>query len=107
MQRYCKLLLLLLFFVLPARVHAGLYYSGETYAELPAQWRGFLLDQRALRNIAQKPLKGGDPNPVRARYLDEAAKLEKAARERALTADENADLGAIYVRLGEPAKAVE
>ena len=34
---------------------AGLYYSGETIAELPSQWRGFLLDQRLLRNIAVKP----------------------------------------------------
>src|SRR5437762_13882860 len=102
MRRPAKLLLLLVFFFLPTSAHAGLYYSGETYAELPAQWRGFLLDQRTLRNVAQKPLKGGDPNPVRARYLDEAAKVEKAARERALTADESADLGAIYVRLGEP-----
>jgi len=34
-------------------VRAGLYYSGETQAELPSQWRGFLLDQRTLRQIAQ------------------------------------------------------
>ena len=46
--------------------------------------------------------------PVRDvdRYLDAAAKLEKTAKERKLTADEKADLGAIYVRLGELNKAV-
>src|SRR5262249_37916723 len=97
---------LLTLFLVPAAAHAGLYYSGESYAELPAQWRGFLLDQRMLSNIAQKPIKDGDPNPARAHYLEEAGKLEAASRQRALTADETADLGAIYVRLGEPTKAV-
>lgn len=88
-------------------VFAGLYYSGEQYAELPSQWRGFLLDQRTLRNIAIKPSATRPAGPVRKKYEDAAAKLEKISRERKLTADEAADLGAIYVRLGEPAKAVE
>jgi tetratricopeptide (TPR) repeat protein len=86
---------------------AGLYYSGEVYAELPSQWRGFLLDQRTLRNIGVKPVAGGPANPVRKRYEDAAAKLEKVSRERKLNADEAADLGALYVRLGEPGKAVD
>ena len=86
---------------------AGLYYSGEAIAELPSQWRGFLLDQRTLRNIAVKPGPGSAANPVREKYEDAAAKLEKASRERKLSADEMADLGALYVRLGEIAKAVE
>src|SRR6266496_634823 len=83
---------------------AGLYYSGETYAELPAQWRGFLLDQRTLRNIAVSPQPGKDENPARTHYLEEAAQLEKKGR---LGADEKADLGALYVRLGAVNKAVE
>ncbi len=83
---------------------AGLYYSGETFAELPSQWRGFLLDQRTLRNLAVPARAGQDENPARAHYLSEAAKLEKM---RSLSADEQADLGAIYVRLGEVSKAVE
>ena len=86
---------------------AGLYYSGEAIAELPSQWRGFLLDQRTLRNIAVKPGPGSAANPAREKYEDAAAKLEKASRERKLSADEMADLGALYVRLGEIAKAVE
>src|SRR5215475_6600467 len=89
----------------PAR--AGLYYSGETIAELPSQWRGFLLDQRLLRNLAVKPTGSAKPSPGRTQYEGEAAKLEKLARERKLTADEAADLGAIYVRLGEVARAIE
>jgi hypothetical protein len=86
---------------------AGLYYSGEAYAELPSQWRGFLLDQRTLRNIGVKPSAQRPANPARKRYEEVAAKLEKTRRERKLTADEAADLGAIYVRLGELDKAVE
>src|SRR5947207_1221576 len=85
---------------------AGLYYSGEPMAELPSQWSGFLLDQRVLRGIAVKPARGAPASPARLRYQDEAAKLEKLAQGRKLTADELADLGALYVRLGEPTKAV-
>ena len=84
---------------------AGLYYSGEQIADLPSQWRGFLLDQRAVRNIARKA--GAAASPLRVRYEETAAKLEKARRQRKLTADELADLGALYVRLGETVKAVE
>src|SRR5437899_4856544 len=85
---------------------AGLYYSGEVYAELPSQWRGFLLDQRTLRNIGVKPVGGRVASPARKRYEEAAAKLEKTGRERKLSADEAADLGALYVRLGEVGKAV-
>jgi hypothetical protein len=84
-----------------------LYYSGEALNELPSQWRGFLLDQRTLRNIATKPANGALPSPARLRYQDATAQLEKAAGMRKLTADELADLGALHVRLGEVAKAVE
>jgi tetratricopeptide (TPR) repeat protein len=87
-----------------APVRAGLYYSGEAYVELPSQWRGFLLDQRTLRNMAVKGTVQTPDSPARTHYLDEAARLEK---KRTLTADEIADLGAIYVRLGETGKAIE
>src|SRR5579862_4977418 len=87
--------------------HAGLYYSGETMAELPSQWRGFLLDQRMLRNLAVKPAAGNPANPARTRYEEAATKLAKTATERALTPDEVADLGALYLRLGETGKALE
>ncbi len=87
--------------------HAGLYYSGEKLAELPSQWRGFLLDQRLLRTIAVKPAAGASASPARRRYEEAAAQLEKTAGTRKLTADEQADLGALYIRLGEIGKAVE
>jgi tetratricopeptide (TPR) repeat protein len=86
---------------------AGLYYSGEPLAELPSQWRGFLLDHRALRNLAVKPTAALPASPMRLRYEEAAAQLEKAARERKLTADERADLGALHVRLGELGKALD
>src|SRR5207253_9037564 len=89
------------------RTHAGLYYSGEPIPELPSQWRGLLLDHRALRTVAAQPSANLPPSPLRIRYQHAAASLEKASRERKLTADESADLGALYVRLGEAGKAVE
>jgi hypothetical protein len=88
-------------------LRAGLYYSGETFAELPSQWRGFLLDQRSLRTAAVKPSGSAPAGPIRKHYEEEAAKLAKRATERKLTADEAADLGALYVRLGDAARAVE
>lgn len=87
-------------------VRAGVYYSGETFAELPSQWRGFLLDQRTLRNIAIPETAKTDASPARRRYLEEAARLEKEAKTRQLDADEIADLGALYIRLGEVGKAL-
>src|SRR5258708_28176096 len=94
------------FFLVTRSLHAGLYYSGEVQAELPSQWRGFLLDHRALRMIgASSP--SASPTLLREQYLEAASKLSKTAKQRDLTADEVADLGALYVRLGESVKAVE
>src|SRR5262249_20349041 len=91
---------------LGSTVQAGLYYSGETFAELPSQWRGFLVDQRALRMIAVQPA-NAPASPLRKEYQEAAAKLEKLAKERKLAADEAADLGALYVRLGGVNKAID
>jgi tetratricopeptide (TPR) repeat protein len=85
---------------------AGLYYSGEKYAELPSGWRGFLLDHRRLRAIAQRPVPGSPAGPLRTRYQTEAERLTKLAGSRKLTAEEAADLGALLVRLGDSASAV-
>lgn len=104
MQRFLPVLVV---FTLPAAAHAGLYYSGEEYASLPSQWRGYLLDQRSLRNVALKPAAGAATGPLRQRYQNEAARLQARADAGKLSADEAADLGALYVRLGEPARAVE
>src|SRR5437762_1944122 len=93
--------------VCAASARAGLHYSGETFAELPSQWRGFLLDQRMLRQIAVKPLGTNPASPARVRYEEAAAKLAKLAGKRPLTADEAADLGALYVRLGDVGRALD
>jgi len=84
--------------------NSSLHYSGETFAELPCQWRGLLLDQRALRQVAVKPGKGAAASPLRTRYEQEAARLGKLAK---LTPDEAADLGALHLRLGSLDRAVE
>jgi len=62
-------------------LHAGLYYSGETFAELPSQWRGFLLDQRLLRNIAVKPTDKVPASPERPKYEAALKKLKPDDRE--------------------------
>jgi hypothetical protein len=91
--------------VLPAAARAGLHYSGEQFAELPSRPGGFLTDHRALRAAGyERP--DGLPSPLRDDYLAAAARLEKLAKARPLTADETADLGAIYVRLGKPDRAL-
>jgi len=91
----------------PAAGRAGLYYSDEVVAELPSQWRGFLLDQRLLRNVAVKPTEKVPANPERLKYEAALKKLEQAAKDRKLSADELADQGALLVRLGDAGKAVD
>jgi hypothetical protein len=91
---------------LGSSARAGVYYSGETFAELPSQWRGFLLDQRTLRTLAVKPSPGVSASGPRARYQADADRLRKLAATRKLTADEAADLGALYIRLGDVAKSL-
>src|SRR5437667_6769046 len=86
---------------------AGLYYSGEKYSSLPAQWRGFLMDHRLLRNIAIKPKVESEENPLRARYRQEADKLQASGAKDPLGPDALADLGALYIRLGEIDRAIE
>jgi hypothetical protein len=91
----------------PAVAWAGLHYSGETFADLPSQWSGFLLDQRILRNVAVTGTTKTPSSPARVRYQEAVEKLIKASRGRKLSADEQADLGALYVRLGDVEKALE
>src|SRR5262245_37072131 len=94
-----------LWWALPAQ--AGLHYSGEPLAELPSQWRGFLADLRAVRNIATPPTSSLPASPLRKQYAEEAKKLQEAQGARKLTADELADLGALFIRLGENERALQ
>ena len=102
-----NLLTILVLLVSASLAHAGLYYSAEQYAALPAQWRGFLLDHRHLRNIMVKPKEAADTSPIRLSYLKEADNLQARADKEQLSADDWADLGAIHVRLGNADRAVE
>ncbi|MFM8272781.1 MAG: hypothetical protein ACKODX_10670 [Gemmata sp.] len=89
----------------PAPARAGLHYSGEQFAELPSRPSGFLTDHRALRAAGhERP--DGLPSPLRDDYLAAAARLERRSKEGPLTADEAADLGAVYVRLGRADRAL-
>ncbi|HVL12107.1 MAG TPA: DUF3299 domain-containing protein [Gemmata sp.] len=92
--------------LLPAPALAGLHYSGEQFAELPSRMSGFLVDQRSLRAAAVERPGDLPASLLRDDYLAAAGRLEKLAKTRALTPDETADLGALYVRLGKPDKAV-
>lgn len=94
-------------FLVAAVSNAGLYYSGEKYSSLPAQWRGFLMDHRLLRNIGIKPKIESEENPLRARYRQEMEALKKRGLKDPLGADDLADLGALYIRLGEIDRAVD
>ena len=100
-----KLLCVAVVALSPSVAAAGLYYSGEQFAELPSRPAGFLIDHRALR-AAGYARPDGLPSPLRADYLAAAARLNALAKTRALTADEAADLGAVYVRLGQPERAL-
>lgn len=98
---------LLVWLILACPGRAGLYCSLEEIAPLPSQWRGFLLDHRALLNVARKPTPTLAATPLRQRYQSEVEKLEKLAQQRRLTADELADLGALHLRLGDVNRSLE
>jgi hypothetical protein len=103
----CRLQFVFAIFLLAAlrpSAEAGLHYTGEQWADLPAQWRGFLLDQRALRTLAIPPGPGMPVSSLRDSYQAERDRLERLTRP--LTADEKADLGALLVRFGESDKAM-
>src|SRR5262245_59451543 len=96
---------LLVLLLLAGPVRAGVHYSGETPNPLPARWRGFLLDHRTLRLLAVPT--ADVPRGltlVHGTYADALLRLDGMT---SLTADQLADLGALHLRLGRPAKAVE
>jgi hypothetical protein len=91
--------------VFPGGGSAGVYYSGEQFAELPSRPAGFLIDHRALRAAGyERP--DGLPSPLREHYLAAVERLEQLSQVRQLSADEIADRGALYLRLGQPDKAL-
>ena len=99
--------LLIVWFLTPVSSFAGLYLSTEKIAELPSSFRGYLVDQRALRMLAVPPRADVPSTLFRDGYVHRLAELEKLGKLRELTADELADHGALLVRLGRVEKAVE
>jgi len=102
MRRCLSLIGCLLTFT-PA-LRAGVYYSGEHFADLPSQWRGFLVDQRHLRVLAGRPPRGLPDSPLREEYSRHLAQLRAKS---SLSADEIADLSALHIRLGQVDQALE
>ena len=74
--------------IMPPTARAGLHYSGESIAELPSQWRGYLLDHRGLRALALPQAPGMPPSPLRTEYHDALARLD----DQQLTGLKQADL---------------
>lgn len=85
----------------PAR--AGLHYSGESFAELPSKWSGFLVDHRSLRAAGVEKPKDAPQTPLRETYSKALRKLKPIAK----TADELADVGALHLRLNQTDAALD
>ncbi len=90
---------MLLLFAWPAQ--GGIYYSGERFAELPSEWRGFASDLRLLRSIAVPTTPTQPASTLKLQYQDALKKLEDVKKQRSLSADEQADVGALLIRLGQ------
>jgi hypothetical protein len=95
------------FFLFQNTIMAGVYYSQESYNELPAQWRGLLMDQRQLRQLAVEPKPNQNPTEFRKKYLQDLSRLNKLSKERKLLPEEFADLGALLIRLNQSPLALE
>ena len=86
---------------------AGVYYSQESYNELPSQWRGLLMDQRQLRQLAVEPKLKQISSEFRKKYLQDLSRLDKLSKERKLLPEEFADQGALLIRLNQAPLALE
>ncbi|NBS90525.1 hypothetical protein EBS67_11080 [bacterium] len=86
---------------------AGVYYSQESYNELPSQWRGLLMDQRQLRQLAVEPKPKQISSEFRKKYLQDLSRLDKLSKERKLLPEEFADQGALLIRLNQAPLALE
>lgn len=94
-------------FLLGTQAMAGVHYSKEVIGDLPSQWRGFLTDQKLLRQLGQKRLPGQPKSEFQKAYEADRDRLEKLVANRQAQPLDYADLGAILIRLGNPARAVD
>lgn len=94
-------------FLFESLVFGGVYYSQESFNELPSQWRGLLMDQRQLRQLAVEPKPKQTSTEFRKKYLQDSSRLDKLSKERKLQPEEFADLGALLIRLNQSPQALE
>lgn len=87
--------------------HATIHYSGERYADLPSSWKGFLSDHRALRVLSIPASPKTPPSLLRLEYQAALDRLLAEKKQRQLKAEELADLGALYLRLGRVDAALD
>lgn len=106
MARHLPLLVLASLLGCAGNAAAGIYYSGEKFAELPAEWRGLLADLRLLRSVALPVTATSPASSLKQQYQQALTEIEKLAAERPLTAAEAADRGALLLRLGRVDAAV-
>lgn len=97
--------LIAIIFLLPIPAHATIHYSGEKYAPLPATWAGFLTDHRTLRLVGLPLTPKTPPSLLRQEYQATLERLN--SRRNSLTPSELADLGALYLRLGQTDAALD
>ena len=94
-------------FLFEGSVFGGVYYSQESYNELPSQWRGLLMDQRQLRQLGIEPKPNQTSTELRKKYLQDLSRLDKLSKERKLLPEEFSDLGALLIRLNQAPQALE
>jgi hypothetical protein len=89
-------LMLIMLMALPS-ARAGYHLTCENPNPFPVQWRGYLLDLRAIRLAAAKTR-----SPLQDTYANNITRLQKLT---APSADDLAELGGCQLRLGQSAEA--
>lgn len=90
-----------------SHLHATIHYSGEKYANLPSSWKGFLADHRMMRVASIPASPKTPPSLLRLEYQAAVDRLLTDKKQRSLKATELADLGALYLRLGQIDAAID
>ncbi|MEZ6140224.1 MAG: DUF3299 domain-containing protein [Zavarzinella sp.] len=85
---------------------AGIYITSDTPAPFPCQWRGYLLEHRAVRLAAVPGNRVNAAHPLREQYLRKVTLLE-ASKPTSESPIRIADHVGMYVRLGNYEKAVQ
>lgn len=94
-------------FLFTSHLHATIHYSGEKYADLPSSWKGFLSDHRMMRVASIPASPKTPPSLLRLEYQASVDRLLAEKKQRAMKAAELADLGALFLRLGQTDAAID